>query len=114
MRHRTERKHRNMKKKAAVIGYGGMGSWHVKNIQASDVVELAGIYDIDPAKQSKAQANGIKAYESREALLADDSIELVTIAIPNDVQQVNISPERNHVRIRQGLSVLLPGPYKGN
>jgi predicted dehydrogenase len=76
-----------MKKKAAVIGYGGMGSWHVKNIQNSDVVELAGIYDIDPAKQSKAQANGIKSYDSREALLADDSIELVTIAIPNDVHE---------------------------
>ncbi len=76
-----------MKKKAAVIGYGGMGSWHVKHIQDSDVVTLAGIYDIDPAKQEKAKANGIRSYESREALLADPEIELVTIAIPNDVHE---------------------------
>ena len=76
-----------MKKKAAVIGYGGMGSWHVKHIQDSDVVTLAGIYDIDPAKQEKAKSNGIRSYESREALLADPEIELVTIAIPNDVHE---------------------------
>lgn len=76
-----------MKKKAAVIGYGGMGSWHVQHIQDSDVVELAGIYDIDPAKQAKAVANGIRSYESREALLGDPEIELVTIAIPNDVHE---------------------------
>ena len=45
-------------KKAAVIGYGGMGQWHVAHmegrsycgmkIERSDVVERAGIYDIDP------------------------------------------------------------------
>lgn len=64
-----------------------MGSWHVKHIQDSDVVTLAGIYDIDPAKQEKAKANGIRSYESREALLADPEIELVTIAIPNDVHE---------------------------
>ena len=74
-----------MKKKAAVIGYGGMGAgFHVKNILSSDVVSLAGVYDIDPAKQAKAAADGVKTYESREALLADPEIELVTIAVPND------------------------------
>lgn len=76
-----------MKKKAAVIGYGGMGSWHVNHILNSDVVELAGIYDIDPAKSELAKSRGIRAYESREALLADPEIELITIAIPNDVHE---------------------------
>lgn len=76
-----------MKKRAAVIGYGGMGSWHVNHIQKSDVVELAGIYDILPEKCALAESRGIHAYESREALLADESIELVTIAIPNDVHE---------------------------
>ena len=38
------------KKKAAVIGYGGMGGWHVDHILKSDVVELAGIYDIKEEK----------------------------------------------------------------
>ena len=76
-----------MKKKAAGIGYGGMGSWHVNHIQNSDVVELAGIYDILPEKRELAESRGIHAYASREELLADKSIELVTIAIPNDVHE---------------------------
>ena len=74
-----------MKKKFAVIGYGGMGSWHVNHALKSDVLDLAGIYDIDPAKQEKAKANGIYSYDSLEELLNDKSVELVTIAIPNDV-----------------------------
>ena len=74
-----------MKKKFAVIGYGGMGSWHVNHALKSDVLDLAGIYDIDPAKQEKAKANGIYSYNSLEELLNDKSVELVTIAIPNDV-----------------------------
>ena len=77
-----------MKKNAAVIGYGGMGAgFHVKNILTSDVVQLAGIYDIDPAKRAKAAADGVKVYESREALLADPAIDMVTIATPNDVHE---------------------------
>ncbi|MBR4204090.1 MAG: Gfo/Idh/MocA family oxidoreductase [Clostridia bacterium] len=77
-----------MKKKAAVIGYGGMGAgFHVKNILSSDVVTLAGIYDIDPAKRAKAAADGVHVYETREELLADPEIELVTIATPNDVHE---------------------------
>lgn len=46
-------------KKAAVIGYGGMGSWHVNHIQNSDVVSLAGIYDILPEKRALAESRGI-------------------------------------------------------
>ena len=33
-----------MKKKFAVVGYGGMGSWHVNHALKSDVLELGGIY----------------------------------------------------------------------
>ncbi len=74
-----------MKKKFAVIGYGGMGSWHVNHALKSDVVELAGIWDIDIEKRSLATQRGIYAYGSLEELLNDKSVELVTIAIPNDV-----------------------------
>lgn len=77
-----------MKKNAAVIGYGGMGAgFHVKNLRTSDVCNLAGIYDIDPAKCAKAAADGVKVYASREELLADPTIDMVTIATPNDVHE---------------------------
>ncbi|MFQ8953984.1 MAG: hypothetical protein ACLR56_13895 [Oscillospiraceae bacterium] len=41
-----------MKKNFAVIGYGGQGGWHTRQILASDVAALTGIYDIDPKKLS--------------------------------------------------------------
>lgn len=70
----------------AVIGYGGMGSWHtckVKN-EMGEYAELIGIYDIDPARNKVAEENGIHAFASREELLADERIDLVTVATPND------------------------------
>ena len=77
-----------MKHNLCVIGYGGMGGgFHVKNALTSDVVNLAGIYDIDPAKREKARANGIKAYETLDEVLADKDVDLVTVAIPNDVHK---------------------------
>ena len=74
-----------MKKKFAVVGYGGMGSWHVNHALKSDVLELSGIYDIDDKKSKLAMERGIKAYASLDELIADKEIELVTVAIPNDV-----------------------------
>jgi len=73
-----------MKKNAAVIGYGGMGGWHTEHMLKSDVVSLAGIYDIKPERCELAESRGIRAYRSREELLADESVELITVAIPND------------------------------
>jgi len=74
-----------MKKRIAVIGFGGMGSWHVNHALKSDVLELAGIYDIDKSKSEKARGMGIHAYSSLDEVINDKSVELVTIAIPNDV-----------------------------
>ncbi len=75
------------KMKAAVVGYGGMGGWHANHLLNSDVAELAGIYDIDPKKSELARSRGIRAYETYEELLADRDVELLTVAIPNDVHE---------------------------
>ncbi len=75
------------KMKVAIVGYGGMGGWHAKKLLESDVAELAGIYDIDPARCALAEECGIHAYSSFEELLADSSVELITIATPNDVHE---------------------------
>ena len=71
------------KKKIAVIGYGGQGAWHCKQILKSDVAELAGTYDIRQVRRDAATAEGVHIYESTEALLADD-IDAVVVATPND------------------------------
>lgn len=71
-------------KNLVVIGYGGMGGWHVQHALKSDVVHLNGIYDIDPKKSELAESRGIHAYSSFEEVLADKSVDMVTVAIPND------------------------------
>ena len=74
-----------MKHNLCVIGYGGMGGgFHAKNALTSDVVNLAGIYDVSPQKREEARAKGIHAYESIEEILNDESVDLITVAIPND------------------------------
>ncbi len=72
------------KMKVAVVGYGGMGGWHVEHLLKSDVAELAGVYDIKEERNELARSNGIYAYPTYEALLSDASVELITVAIPND------------------------------
>ena len=75
------------KMKAAIVGYGGMGGWHAEHLLKSDVAELAGIYDIKEERCELAKSRGIYAYGSFEELLADASVELITVAIPNDVHE---------------------------
>ena len=76
-----------IKKGVAVVGYGGMGSWHTRHILNSDVTELKGIWDIKESRRAAAVENGIHVYSSFEDLLADESVELVTVAVPNDVHK---------------------------
>lgn len=80
---------KNKKIGFAVIGYGGMGSWHASTCadDFKDTAELIGIYDIKPERRAAAEAEGIHAFSSREELLADDRIDLVTVATPNDVHK---------------------------
>lgn len=75
-----------MKKKLVVVGYGGMGGgYHVAKAIEKGVVELGGIYDIDPAKSELARSRGIYAYSSLEEVTGDPTVDIVTVAIPNDV-----------------------------
>ena len=72
------------KKRVAIVGFGGMGTWHANKLAESDVAELAGIWDIKPERNSVAEEKGIHAYKSLEDLLADESVDIVTIATPNE------------------------------
>ena len=69
----------------ALVGYGGMGAWHVEKLRTLPEFEIAGIYDIKPERSAAAEAHGLKAYASLDELLDDASIELVTLALPNDL-----------------------------
>ena len=82
----------------AVIGYGGMGSHHVRLARLQQRGRLAplGVFDIKQARQAAARKAGLKAYESREALLSDPAVELVTVATPNDVHKEIVIDARRH------------------
>lgn len=71
---------------AAVIGYGGMGSWHVRKMreQMTDDIEFIGIYDIKPERGQQAEKDGVHSFASREELLSDEKIDFVVIATPNN------------------------------
>ena len=72
------------KKRLAIVGYGGQGAWHASWAQRSDVIELAGIYDISEKRVNAARENGIFVYSSLAELLADASVDVVLCATPND------------------------------
>ena len=76
-----------MKKGVAIVGYGGMGHWHGNYIRKSDVVELKGIWDIKEERRQLAREEGIHVYSSFEDVLADESVEIVTIAVPNELHR---------------------------
>lgn len=71
-------------KNVAVIGYGGQGAWHCKQILKSDVCTLAGTYDIREIRRDAAKNDGVKVYESNEAIFADPAVDIVVVAVPND------------------------------
>ena len=76
-----------MKKNIAVVGYGGQGGWHANHALKSDVIALGGIFDIKEERQQAARDAGIKAYNSLDEILADNSIDIVVCATPNDVHK---------------------------
>lgn len=71
----------------AVIGYGGMGSWHTRKIAELEGGEVIGVFDIDEKRHAVARENGLHTYASREELLSDPRVELVTVATPNDLHK---------------------------
>lgn len=73
-----------MKKNIAVIGYGGQGGWHADHALKSDVLSLAGIYDIKAERNALAESKGVKVYASFDEVIADPKVDIVVIATPND------------------------------
>ena len=72
----------------AIVGYGGMGHYHAHNIiDGNEMVEFAGAYDISPSRMDLVRTDGFHSYESMEELLSDPTVDVVTVATPNDVHK---------------------------
>lgn len=73
-----------MKYKIAIVGFGGMGTWHLKKLQPQSELEVVGVWDIKEERRAYARKNGVFVYDSFEAVLADAAVDIVLIATPND------------------------------
>ena len=71
----------------AICGMGGMGNFHRKLIPQIENLHLVGSFDIREERQAFARENGCEPYPSYEALLADPRVDIVTIAVPNDLHR---------------------------
>ncbi|WP_346906693.1 Gfo/Idh/MocA family protein [Faecalicatena orotica] len=67
----------------AVIGHGFMGHEHETMLSQMEGIRLIGFSDRDP-KQLDDVKEGLKRYESNEALLADPEVDVVLIAANNN------------------------------
>ena len=70
-----------------LIGFGGMGKWHTEILENVPEIELTGIYDIKEEKRKLAEEAGFHTYETEEAMLADESIDVILVATPNDTHR---------------------------
>ena len=58
----------------ALIGYGGMGRWHVRTLQSMpEHFTICGIYDIDEEKRIQAEKDGL------QLLAVPETTELSTL-----------------------------------
>ena len=73
--------------KLAIIGLGGMGTWHLNKLETLEEPVVAGIWDIKESRREYARSRNVFVYDSLEALLADESVDLVLIATPNDMHK---------------------------
>ncbi len=73
--------------KMGILGFGGMGNWHANNAPKVAGVEMVSVHDIDKQRLEDGRKMGFKAFESRQAFLADEDINFVLIATPNHVHK---------------------------
>ncbi len=71
----------------AIVGFGGMAGWHYDLIEKLENLSVSGIWDIKEERREYARSRQIPVYESLEELLADETVDLVLVATPNDVHK---------------------------
>lgn len=61
-----------------------MAGWHHRNLVRVPEVVPYGVYDINPERNVVGEENGLKAYDSLDSILADDAIDIILLACPNN------------------------------
>ncbi|HIZ52439.1 MAG TPA: Gfo/Idh/MocA family oxidoreductase [Candidatus Enterococcus avicola] len=95
----------------AIVGYGGMGSYHARTLipTQAERLNITGVYDIDGARLEAAKSEGFETYDNFEAILNDEVVEGILIATPNDSHK-----ELAITAMRAGKHVLCEKPVTMN
>ncbi len=70
-----------------IIGFGGMASYHNKELADYNRLSVKGVYDVNSERMDYAEEEGLVAYSSVERLLNDEEIDAVLIATTNEVHK---------------------------
>lgn len=74
--------------RVAVVGFGGMGRHHAHAVaERVPGMTLAGIRDLDPAREAIARGLGWRVYTSFEEVLEDEAVDALVVATPNDLHR---------------------------
>jgi predicted dehydrogenase len=72
-----------MKAKVAVVGVGGMGAEHLKNLSRNEKVEIVALCDISKEAADKAvAAYGGSAYTSYDEMLEKETLDAIFLCVP--------------------------------
>ncbi len=67
-----------------IVGYGGMASYHHLRIEKPEQIRFKAAFDCNNARLEKAKKDGLIACSTLERLLADEQIDTILVATPND------------------------------
>lgn len=74
-----------MSLKFGIIGYGGMGEWHHRHLRKMSGLEVTAAHDIRRQRVELAEQAGLRGYHRLADFLSADDIDVVIVAVPNDV-----------------------------
>lgn len=93
-----------------IIGFGGMGKYHTNEIRKHvDRLRVKGAYDINEEREQLAKEMGLCVYDSAEALVADEEIDIVLVATPNNWHRHYVE-----MALRAGKHVICEKPVMMN
>jgi predicted dehydrogenase len=98
--------------RVAVVGYGGafnMGRQHLQEMKAAGMTPAA-VAEIDPARLDVARTDfpGIATYATVDELLADASVDLVTVITPHNTHAelgLKIASAGRHVVLEKPMAI---------
>lgn len=70
-----------------IIGFGGMAGEHFKQLKEYERICVKGVFDVNEERARVAEKNGLKAYTSKDEILADKDIDIILIATTNEVHK---------------------------